>query len=514
MHILQNETAYVRKAHIFKGFFEETEKVLHRVIVFSQKNDMITGVEEKDIMTKIDLNQPVHIHFIGIGGISMSGLASLLKSKGFVVSGSDRTRSAVTEQLEAQGIRVCYGQRAANLTDDLELAVYTAAVKADNPEYVACLEKGIPLISRAELLGQISKSFPVAIGVSGTHGKTTTTSMIALILLEAGLDPTIALGGMLEAIGGNLRIGDSDNFLFEADEYTNSFLKFYPSDEVILNIDKDHLDFFKDLDDIRHSFRLYAMRLPENGCLIINGEIPRLSEITEGLPCQVVTYGILKEGDALDCYNFAARDVVFDEMSCPSYNLYINGAPCGTIALSVPGGHNAANSLAAIAEGVRREIPLSVIQTALRRYTGTKRRFEKKGVIGGVTVVDDYAHHPTEIKATLTAAKAYPHKKLWCVFQPHTYTRTKMLRKEFVEALSLADNLILADIFAAREVNTGEISSRDLCKDLEELGKNVHYFPSFDEIENFLLNNCVNGDLLITMGAGDVTKISDSLLGK
>lgn len=465
-------------------------------------------------MTTIDLNRPIHIHFIGIGGISMSGLAELLHSKGFVVSGSDRARSPITERLEADGIRVCYGQRASNLTDGIELAVYTAAVHPDNPEYAACVEKGIPLMDRAELLGQISHAFPVAIGVSGTHGKTTTTSMIALMLLEAGMDPTVSLGGMLDAIGGNLRIGRSDNFLFEACEYTNSFLKFYPSDEVILNIDKDHLDFFKDLDDIRHSFRLYAERLPENGCLIINGQIPRLAEIIEGLPCEIVTYGMLSEGDPDDRYRFAARNISYDELGHPSYDLYIDGVPSGRIRLSVVGEHNAANSLAAIAEGTRRRIPLSVMQTALLHYTGTERRFEKKGTVGGVTVVDDYAHHPTEIKATLTAAKAYPHKTLWCVFQPHTYTRTKLLRAEFAEALSLADRIVLADIFAAREVNTGEISSRDLCEDLKKMGKDAYYFPSFDEIENFLLKNCVNGDLLITMGAGDIVKVGDFLLGK
>lgn len=465
-------------------------------------------------MTTIDLNQPIHIHFIGIGGISMSGLAELLHSKGFVVSGSDRARSAITERLEADGIRVCYGQRASNLTDDIDLAVYTAAVHPDNPEYAACVEKGIPLMDRAELLGQISHAFPIAIGVSGTHGKTTTTSMIALMLLEAGMDPTISLGGMLDAIGGNLRIGRSDNFLFEACEYTNSFLKFYPSDEVILNIDKDHLDFFKDLDDIRHSFRLYAERLPENGCLIINGQIPRLAEIIEGLPCEIVTYGMLAEDDPDDRYRFAARNVTYDELGCPSYDLYIDGAISGRIRLSVVGEHNAANSLAAIAEGTRRQIPLSVMQTALLHYTGTERRFEKKGTVGGVTIVDDYAHHPTEIEATLKAAKAYPHKTLWCVFQPHTYTRTKLLRTEFVEALSTADKIVLADIFAAREVNTGEISSKDLCEDLKKLGKDAYYFPSFDEIENFLLKNCVNGDLLITMGAGDIAKVGDFLLGK
>ncbi len=463
-------------------------------------------------MFKIDLNNPIHIHFIGIGGISMSGLAELLLSRKFTVSGSDRSPSAITERLESDGIKVYYGQKAENVADRPDLAVYTAAVHPDNPEYAACVELNIPLMDRAELLGQLSRAYPVSIGVAGTHGKTTTTSMIALILLEAEKDPTISVGGMLDAIGGNLRIGRSGNFLYEACEYTNSFLKFFPSDEVILNIDADHLDFFKDLDDVRHSFRLYAERLPEGGCLIINGQIPNIAEITEDLPCDVVCYGLLSESDADDRYEFGARNISYDEYGCPSYDLYYRGRAMGRIALSVIGDHNVSNSLAAIAEGIRRGISLETIKRALLRFHGTERRFEKKGELNGVTIIDDYAHHPTEIAATLKAAGAYPHNTLWCVFQPHTYSRTKALRPEFVEALTLADKVVLADIYAAREPNTNEISSEMLCEDLRNAGKDAYYFPSFEEIEKFLLKNCVNGDLLITMGAGDIVKVGNSLL--
>ena len=369
-------------------------------------------------MFSLDLNQPAHLYFIGIGGISMSGLAELLRSKGFTVSGSDRSRSVITDRLIANGIPVAIGQCAENIQGDIDVAIYTAAVHADNPEYAACVEKGIPLIDRAELLGQVSKTYPVSIGVSGTHGKTTTTSMIAMILLQAGLDPTVSLGGMLEAIGGNLRIGNSERFLFEACEYTNSFLKFYPTDICILNIDEDHLDFFKDLDDIRRSFRKFAERLPEGGRLIINGELPNLADFLEGLTCETVTYGLCRDGLTPETapYTYCADGITVNEYGFPSYDLYVRGAFAGRIALSVPGVHNVSNSLAAIAEAFFRGIGIDDIRKALADFTGTERRFEVKGVREGVTVVDDYAHHPTEIRATLAAAQTYPHKFVWCVF--------------------------------------------------------------------------------------------------
>ncbi len=467
-------------------------------------------------MFTIDINKPIHIHFIGIGGISMSGLAELLHAKGFTISGSDWNTTDLTRRLAEQGMTIYRGQRASNITDDIDLVVYTAAVHEDNPEYMACVEKHLPMMDRAELLGQISHAYPVSIGVAGTHGKTTTTSMISLMLVEAGLDPTISLGGMLNAIGGNLRIGNSENFLFEACEYTNSFLKFYPTDEVILNIDADHLDFFKDLDDIRHSFHLFAERLPANGHLIINGEIPELAEFLCGLHGTVDTYGILPEGiDPKNSpYRFTATNIAYDDHGCASYDFYLDGEYIDRIALSVIGRHNVSNSLAAIAEGYLRGIGMEHMKRALLAFTGTGRRFEVKGVLGGITIVDDYAHHPTEIAATLTSAQAYPHNTLWCVFQPHTYSRTIKLREDFVRALSNADKIVLADIYAAREVNTGEISSKDLCEDLRKMGKDAYYFPSFDEIENFLINNCTNGDLLITMGAGDIVKVGETLLGK
>lgn len=465
-------------------------------------------------MFTIDLQKPIHIHFIGIGGISMSGLAELLLKRGFTISGSDRTETDLTDNLSRLGATVYYSQVASNLTDDIDLVVYTAAIRPDNAEFAAAKAAGIPMMDRAELLGQLSATYPVSIGVSGTHGKTTTTGMLATILMHADQDPTVALGGKMASLGGNLRIGSSPEFLFEACEYKDSFLKFHPSDALILNIEADHLDYFKDIDAIRHSFHSFAEKLPEGGHLIINGEIPNLDRFLEGLHGTVDTYGILPDGvaPADSPYRYTAANITFDGMGRPSYDLYRDGQFAERITLSVFGVHNVSNSLAAIAEAYLRGVPAETIKIALLSFTGTERRFEKKGVREGVTVVDDYAHHPSEIAATLKAALSYPHKRLWVVFQPHTFTRTYALRNDFVQSLALADVVVLADIYAAREPDTGLISSRDLVDDLRKMGREAYYFPSFEEIVEFLKKNCVNGDLLITMGAGNVVNVGTLLL--
>lgn len=463
-------------------------------------------------MYKINFNEPIHIHFIGIGGISMSGFAELLHTAGFTISGSDSQKSKITEHLEAKGITVLYGQSASNITPDIDLVVYTAAIHPDNPEMQAVVEQNIPRMDRAEMVGQVMLNYKNAIAISGTHGKTTTTSMISQIFLEGDLDPTISVGGILKSIQGNIRIGKSQNFITEACEYTNSFLKFNPRYSIILNIEEDHLDFFKDINDIRHSFHLFAKRLPDDGVLFINGEIDNFSEITSDLSCKVVTYGV-KPQDGIT-YTYRATNVTFNENGYGEYDLMHEGQYVDHICLGVVGIHNISNSLPAIGLALERGIPMDVIKRGLISFHGTERRFEYKGEIAGITIIDDYAHHPTEIKATLEAAKRYPHKNTWCVFQPHTYTRTKAFLKEFAEALTLADKIVLTDIYAAREVNTGEISSADLKNELEKLGKEVYHFHEFDEIENFLLQNCTSGDLLITMGAGDVVSIGESLLGK
>ncbi|MBS5388040.1 MAG: UDP-N-acetylmuramate--L-alanine ligase [Clostridiales bacterium] len=457
-------------------------------------------------MYKINFQEPIHIHFIGIGGISMSGLAEILLKEGFTVSGSDSKESALTKQLETKGAHILYGQKASNITDDIDCVVYTAAISRDNAELIEAVARKIPMLTRAELLGQLMKNYDTPIAVSGTHGKTTTTSMISHILLEGDLDPTISVGGILKAIGGNIRVGNSGTFITEACEYTNSFLHFFPKISVILNIEEDHLDFFKDLEDIRHSFHQFAALLPSDGTLVINGDIKNYTEIYEGLSCHVVTYGSSSD------FDYSAENICYDKKGCVSFDLVKFGETAEHITLSVTGDHNVSNALSAIAVAELMHIPMKTIQKGLFSFTGTDRRFEYKGMLNGITIVDDYAHHPTEITATLKAAHHYPHNSLWCVFQPHTYTRTKAFFREFAEALSHADHLVLADIYAARETDTLGISSADLAEEVKKLGTDAHYFPSFKEIEIFLKEHCAPGDLLITMGAGDIVTVGEELL--
>lgn len=459
-------------------------------------------------MYQIDFDHPVSVYFVGIGGISMSGLAAILHRAGFTVSGSDWKSSPITQALEQKGIRVSYGEDAAHVPEDIDCAVLTSAVHEDNLEFIAIRQRGIPYLSRAQLLGQIMKNYETPIAVSGTHGKTTTTSMLSEILLHAGTDPTLAVGGILKSIGGNIRIGSSGYFLAEACEYTNSFLSFFPKIGLILNIEEDHLDFFKDLEDIRHSFRRFAQLLPADGTLVISGDIDRYQELTDGLSCAVVTYG-----HSRDC-DYYADSITHDSQGNASFMLCCPHGEPQQVTLQVPGLHNVHNAVAAIATADLLGISRRDTLEALKNFHGTDRRFEYKGTVNGFTIVDDYAHHPTEITTTLQAAQNYPHKKLWCVFQPHTYSRTKTFMAEFAQALTLADHVVLTDIYAAREKDTLGISSRDLQAAIQALNGQCDYFPTFEEAEKFLLENCINGDLLITMGAGDVHKIGESLLEK
>lgn len=471
-------------------------------------------------MYQINFEHPIHVYFMGIGGISMSGLAEILLAEGFTISGSDIRESPLTKALAAKGAAVFYGQRAENLSPDnfrprgfpaIDLVVYTSAIKPDNGEYLAMQTLGLPSLSRAELLGQIMSNYQLPIAVSGTHGKTSTTGMVAEILLAANLDPTLSIGGILNSIGGNFRIGRSPFFVTEACEYTNSFLSFFPKISLILNIEADHLDFFKDLDEIRQSFRRFAALLPADGTLIINGNIEQAAVVTDGLACRIVTYGDRPGFD----YYFSG--VSYDHLARATFTLGRRSAPDRheQFTLGSKGEHNIYNALAAIALADLLEIPSAFVHQALQSFTGTKRRFEEKGTKNGITIIDDYAHHPTEITATLKTALNYPHKKIWCVFQPHTYSRTKAFLKDFASALSLADKVILPDIYAAREKDTLGVSSGDLMSAIRDLGTDCFYFPSadgFSEIENFIIKNCEENDLLITMGAGDVVKIGESLL--
>lgn len=469
-------------------------------------------------MYHIDFTKPIHVHFIGIGGISMSGLAELLHTKGFTVSGSDAKDSKIIERLRQLGITIFIGQKAENISSQIDLVVYTAAVKPENVEYQAVLKHNIPMLDRADFLGQVMLQYKNAIGISGTHGKTTTTSMVSLMMLEGNFDPTISVGGILDNIEGNIRIGHSENFIVESCEYKNSFLSFNPAHAIILNIEAEHLDFFKDIHDIRHSFHTFAKKLPDYGNLVIWGDIENYQELTKDLACNVITYGLFPTEEECkanpDRYDYAACNVTNDDQGLRSYDLYKQGNFVDHISLGVIGDHNVLNSLAAIALVDALGVSMDAIKKALLAFRGTERRFEKKGEREGVIIVDDYAHHPSEIKATLTAAASYPHKNIWCVFQPHTYSRTKAFFHDFTPALALADKIVLTDIYAAREENPGDISSKDIQQELLKIGKEAYYFSSFKEIEKFLIEHCTNGDLLITMGAGDVVSIGESLLQK
>lgn len=458
-------------------------------------------------MYKIDFNTPQTAYFIGIGGISMSGFAELLQAMGFTIKGSDRTESKITRHLERLGIKVLYEQIGENITNDLNFVVYTAAIPEDNPEFQKAKELGLPMMERASMVGQIMKNYSTAIAISGTHGKTSTTSIASHILLEADMDPTISVGGILPAIGGNIRVGKSGNFITEACEYTNSFLKFFPTIGIILNIEAEHLDFFKDLKEIRNSFRKFAELLPENGTLIINADIENYQELTESLPCRVLTYSV--DDHTAD---FSATDITFDDFGRGSFTLLKFGEKTTHYQLRIVGKHNISNTLACLALSSLLGIHAKTVQDGLSKYKGTERRFEYKGEYNGAVIIDDYAHHPTEIKATLSSAKNYPHKTLWVAFQPHTYSRTKNFLNDFAVALSMADKVILADIYAAREKDPGNISSKDLADLITKSGKEAIYLGDFDKIQKYLEKNLVNGDLLITMGAGNIVEVGESLI--
>ena len=457
-------------------------------------------------MYQIDFNKPCHVHFIGIGGISMSGLAEILLEKNFTVSGSDEKESELIRILRKAGADVTIGQAAANIKRP-DVVVYTAAVHSDNPELQEVYRRHIPLMTRAELLGELMLNYRESVNVAGTHGKTTTTSMITQILLGTEKDPTVSVGGVLKSIGGNIRIGASDVFVAEACEYCNSFLSFYPTLSVVLNVEADHLDFFRDIDDIRHSFREFIMRLPqdERGFLVINGDIHHVEYFLEGLKCGHVTFG------KSPSYDYAAKDITYDGKACASYTLLKKGKEVVRVKLSVPGQHNVYNSLAAIAACERLGITAEEAAGELVFYTGTDRRFQVRGEVDGWTVIDDYAHHPQEITATLKAAQLYPHGKLAVIFQPHTYTRTKALLNEFAGALMLADEVIVADIYAAREQDIYGVNAEDLVKRINQIGGNAVHPGDFEKIKNYVKENLSPGDVLITMGAGNVVEIADSL---
>ncbi len=466
-------------------------------------------------MCEFDLNQPKNVYFIGIGGISMSGLAELLLSRHFKVSGSDAKKSPLTERLSEMGAVIHYDQSVSHITDDTDLVVYTAAVRPGNADLDDAHARGITVLSRAELLGLVMKTYECPIAVSGTHGKTTTTSMISEILLRAGTDPTLSIGGILPSIGGNFRIGSGRHFVTEACEYTNSFLHFYPLIGIILNIDADHLDFFKDLSDIRHSFHEFAKLIPNEGLLILNGDIPNLHKFVDGLTCHIITTGRDETSD------YYAKDIVLDENAHATYTIMHGTDDTGRrCSLGVPGLHNVYNSLAAVALADYLGVNSDTTIAALSEFRGSQRRFEYKGDVesadrtGPFHIYDDYAHHPTEIRATIETALKVPHNELWVIFQPHTYSRTKALMTDFADALAPADHVILTDIYAAREKDDLGISSATLMKHIRSRGTSCHHISDFHDIEKFVLQNCTKNDMLITMGAGDVVNIGEALINR
>ena len=458
-------------------------------------------------MFKINFDHAQKAHFIGIGGISMSGLAEILLDRNFTVSGSDRAPSDLTRHLESMGAKIFYPQAAENVDPSFDFFVYTAAIHPDNPEFIAAKATGKPMLTRAELLGQIMDHFKNSIAVSGTHGKTTTTSMISQVLLEAFTDPTISVGGIFPPIHSNVRVGQSDVFITEACEYTDSFLSFFPKYSIILNIDAEHLDYFKTLENERKSFHKFATNTAKDGYLFINGEIPNTAEITEGLECTVVSFGLSNQ------FDYYAKDITFNELGYPAFTPVAFGQELDPVQLHVPGKHNVVNALSAIALLRAMGISYEHIVSGLAKFSGADRRFQYKGKLeNGTVIIDDYAHHPTEIAASLNAALHYPHKRIIVCFQPHTYTRTKAFLQDFIKSLSIADVIVLADIYAAREQDIYGVSSQDIKDGLDAMGKECYYFHTFDEIQDWVEKNSMNGDLLITMGAGNIVNVGENLL--
>ncbi|MGI6084304.1 MAG: UDP-N-acetylmuramate--L-alanine ligase [Acetivibrionales bacterium] len=445
------------------------------------------------------------VHMIGIGGISMSGLADILMNKGVIITGSDLVKTEITDKLQSKGANINYSHNASNITNQ-DLVVYTAAISMDNPEIIEAKNRNIPIIERSELLGAIMDQFENSIAVSGTHGKTTTTSMIASVILEAGLDPTIHIGGLLNLIGGNTRIGNSEYFIAEACEYKNSFLQFRPSLAVVLNIDADHLDFFKNVDEIRNSFERFLGNVRTPGIIVINIDDPQTKTLSKVLTRPVVTYGINSNEADWSCENITFKEGYAKTTILHKKSLWAK------ISLAVPGLHNVSNLLAAIAACHSLGISKSAIINGLEKYKGTHRRLEDKGILYGVRVMDDYAHHPTEIQASLSAARALATNRLFCIFQPHTYTRTYELIDDFSKSFGQADTVVVTDIYAAREKDTGLINSRILNDRINMITGNSVYLSKFEDIAKFLHDNTTAGDLVITMGAGNVYKIGEMFL--
>lgn len=435
----------------------------------------------------------------------MSGLAKIVFSEGYTVSGSDLKKGDITVGLEKIGIKVFYGHSPENIKD-ADLVIYTDAVNIDNVELKAAINKKIDVIDRASFLNAIMNNYEISIAVSGTHGKTTTTSILSEIILNLDSNPTILLGGQLDHIHGNAKFGDKKIFLTEACEYKANILKYFPTTAIVLNIDEDHLDYFDNIDHIIKTFKAYVNNLGPSDKLILNIDDENSKSLLEADNTNIITISAEKKA------NYTARNITKDDCGHPVFDVYHNDEFMFNIKLEILGYHNVYNSLAAIAAASENGIEQKDIIQGLKSYKGVHRRLEKKGMYNGAKVIDDYAHHPTEIKASLQAIRNSAKNKLYCVFQPHTFTRTKLLLDSFANSFVDADKIIITDIYAAREKDYGDIHSKTLCNSIVANGKDAIYIEKFDDIVEFLKENLNENDTVITMGAGDVYKVGEQLI--
>ena len=444
------------------------------------------------------------VHMIGIGGSSMSGLAMMLKENGFQISGSDSLETYATKHLRDIGIPVTIGHFAKNVHES-DLVVFSAAILADNPERVECEKLGIPQLERGPLLGQLMEGYEPAIGVCGTHGKTTTTSMLAQILVSCGTDPTIHIGGNLDFIGGNTRIGQGKAFLAEACEYNASFLYMHPTAAVILNIDEDHLDFYKDIDDIQNSFSKFLHLIPDNGIAVGNGDDPRVVQIFDTLNCKKALFGI---GEHCE---FTARNSKEYHYGCMSFDFCRNASVLGHVELTVPGTFQQINALAALTMAYMQNIDMKDACEALHHFSGAHRRFELTSEINGVKLYHDYGHNPREMSSAISIAVKQPHNRVWAVMQPHTYSRVKTLFNEYLTCTQAADITLVTDIYAAREKDPGDIKTEMLIEGMREHGINAIHTPTFNDTERYLRENWQPGDIVLTMGCGNINQLNDQI---
>ena len=441
------------------------------------------------------------VHLVGIGGVSMCPLAEVLQGMGLTVQGSDMAESATVEHLRSKGISVAIGHNAENL-GDCDFVVRTAAVHDSNPEIAGAVARGIPVYERAQAWGAIMQHYPNALCVSGTHGKTTTTSMCTHIFMAAQADPTVMIGGTLPLLHSGYRVGQGDTIILESCEYCNSFLSFYPTVAVILNVEADHLDFFKDLQDIERAFHRFAQLVPTAGHVIVNADNAGAMESVSGLDHPVFTFGLEHPADCTAA-NLA------DAEGAPDFDVLVHGEFYAHVTLHVYGRHNILNALAAAAAAYVLGVPGKAVEEGLATFTGAGRRFEYKGTFNGARIYDDYAHHPDELHALLTTARTLGYQRVIVAFQPHTYTRTAKLFDRFVEELRQADVAVVAEIYAAREQNTLGISSADLCRNIP----GSVYCSTLDKVAARLREIARPGDLILTVGAGDIYRAGEKLLG-